>query len=112
MTLIKLCNKRRQAVLRQILRLWSRGYVLYLHVRVCQKQNVDFFEVVIVKKSILHYNIHLLLTFPLQLGEDELREAVLLVFANKQDLPNAMSGAEITEKLGLGNLRNKTVSTQ
>jgi signal recognition particle receptor subunit beta len=26
------------------------------------------------------------------LNEDELREAVLLVFANKQDLPNAMSG--------------------
>jgi GTPase SAR1 family protein len=35
------------------------------------------------------------------LNEDELREAVLLVFANKQDLPNAMSVAEITDKLGL-----------
>lgn len=41
------------------------------------------------------------------LSEDELRDAVLLVFANKQDLPNAMTGAEITEKLGLSNLRNK-----
>ncbi|XP_045164912.1 ADP-ribosylation factor 4 [Mercenaria mercenaria] len=41
------------------------------------------------------------------LNEDELRDAILLVFANKQDLPNAMSGAEITEKLGLNNLRNK-----
>lgn len=28
------------------------------------------------------------------LGEDELREATLLVFANKQDLPNAMSSAD------------------
>ena len=35
------------------------------------------------------------------LNEDELREAILLVFANKQDLPNAMNAAEITDKLGL-----------
>ncbi|KAH9670477.1 ADP-ribosylation factor A1B [Citrus sinensis] len=33
------------------------------------------------------------------LNEDELRDAVLLVFANKQDLPNAMNAAEITDKL-------------
>ena len=41
--------------------------------------------------------------------EDELRDAVLLVFANKQDLPNAMSAGELTEKLGLQNLRNRRV---
>uniref|UniRef100_R4G4H1 ADP-ribosylation factor n=1 Tax=Rhodnius prolixus TaxID=13249 RepID=R4G4H1_RHOPR len=41
------------------------------------------------------------------LNEDELREAVLLVFANKQDLPNAMTPAELTEKLGLNQLRNR-----
>merc|ERR1712130_526174 len=35
------------------------------------------------------------------LREDELRDAKLLVFANKQDLPNAMSVAEVTDKLGL-----------
>jgi signal recognition particle receptor subunit beta len=29
------------------------------------------------------------------LNEDELRESILLVFANKQDLPNAMSVAEV-----------------
>lgn len=39
------------------------------------------------------------------LTEDELRDATLLVFANKQDLPNAMSAAELTDKLGLHNLR-------
>jgi len=39
------------------------------------------------------------------LNEDELRDAVLLVFANKQDLPNAMSAAELTDKLGLHGLR-------
>uniref|UniRef100_A0A915DEY0 ADP-ribosylation factor 1-like 2 n=1 Tax=Ditylenchus dipsaci TaxID=166011 RepID=A0A915DEY0_9BILA len=33
------------------------------------------------------------------LNEDELRDATLLVFANKQDLPNAMSAAELTDKL-------------
>ena len=62
------------------------------------------------------------------LNEDELRDAVLLVFANKQvwcalistfaivkaallcvvqDLPNAMNAAEITDKLGLHSLRNR-----
>jgi len=41
------------------------------------------------------------------LSEDELRDAVLLVFANKQDLPNAMTVAEITDKLGLHSLRTR-----
>ncbi len=41
------------------------------------------------------------------LNEDELRDAVLLVFANKQDLPNAMNATEITEKLGLQSLRQR-----
>merc|ERR1712038_1408145 len=35
------------------------------------------------------------------LAEDELRDAVVLIFANKQDLPNAMSVAEVTERLHL-----------
>jgi ADP-ribosylation factor protein 1 len=41
------------------------------------------------------------------LNEDELRNAVLLIFANKQDLPNAMNAGEITDKLGLRSLRNR-----
>jgi len=41
------------------------------------------------------------------LQEDELRDAVLLVFANKQDLPNAMNAAELTDKLGLHSLKNR-----
>jgi len=41
------------------------------------------------------------------LNEDELRDALLLVFANKQDLPNAMPAAEITDKLGLHSLRQR-----
>ncbi|RXH75385.1 hypothetical protein DVH24_030106 [Malus domestica] len=41
------------------------------------------------------------------LSEDELRDATLLVFANKQDLPNAMNVSEITDKLGLHSLRQR-----
>jgi len=41
------------------------------------------------------------------LAEDELKDAVLLVFANKQDLPNAMKVQEVTEHLGLNKLRNR-----
>merc|ERR1712039_422494 len=41
------------------------------------------------------------------LGEDEMREAVLLVFANKQDLPNSMAATEVTEKLSLHSMRNR-----
>uniref|UniRef100_A0A3B3SUW5 ARF GTPase 5 n=1 Tax=Paramormyrops kingsleyae TaxID=1676925 RepID=A0A3B3SUW5_9TELE len=44
------------------------------------------------------------------LQEDELRDAVVLVFANKQDLPNAMPVSDLTDKLGLHSLRSRTVS--
>nr|XP_051707452.1 ADP-ribosylation factor 4-like [Oryctolagus cuniculus] len=42
------------------------------------------------------------------LQEDEPQDAVLLLFANKQDLPNAMAISEMTAKLGLQSLRNRT----
>ena len=35
------------------------------------------------------------------LNEDKICHALLLVFANKQDLLNAMNASEITDKLGL-----------
>lgn len=41
-------------------------------------------------------------------NEDELNDALILVFANKQDLPGAMNAAEITDKLGLHNLRQRS----
>ncbi|XP_033103235.1 ADP-ribosylation factor 1-like [Anneissia japonica] len=41
------------------------------------------------------------------LYEDELRDAVLLVFANKRDLPNAMTAAELSESLDLHLLRKR-----
>ncbi|XP_048027869.1 ADP-ribosylation factor 1-like isoform X2 [Megalobrama amblycephala] len=44
------------------------------------------------------------------LAEDEMRDVVLLVLANKQDLPKAMAVHELTERLGLHALRGRQVS--
>ncbi|KAJ3284620.1 Arf GTPase arf1 [Rhizoclosmatium sp. JEL0117] len=41
------------------------------------------------------------------LQDDLLSNASLLVLANKQDLPNAMSVTEVTDKLGLHSLRSR-----
>ena len=41
------------------------------------------------------------------LSEELLANVVLLVFANKQDMPDAMSASEVREKLGLVNTRNR-----
>ena len=41
------------------------------------------------------------------LREVELKNVILLVFANKQDMPNAMSTSEIREKLALNSLRDR-----
>mmetsp|Transcript_44940 Transcript_44940/g.71114 ORF Transcript_44940/g.71114 Transcript_44940/m.71114 type:complete len:183 (+) Transcript_44940:59-607(+) len=41
------------------------------------------------------------------LSEDEMRDAAVLVFANKQDLPNSMTAAEVTEKLGLRRIQQR-----
>ncbi|ELR12866.1 ADPribosylation factor subfamily protein [Acanthamoeba castellanii str. Neff] len=40
------------------------------------------------------------------LADDELRDCVCLIFANKQDLPCAMTPAKVAEGLELGRLRN------
>ncbi|KAF7375782.1 ADP-ribosylation facter [Mycena sanguinolenta] len=42
------------------------------------------------------------------LNETELSNALLLVLANKQDLPNAINAAEMTDKLGLHGLRERS----
>ena len=44
------------------------------------------------------------------LGEEELRDAALLVFANKQDQPGAKGAGEISEALRLGELRDRNWS--
>merc|ERR1712227_995911 len=41
------------------------------------------------------------------LDEEELRKAILLVFANKQDMVGAMSPTEIAKELGLASLRER-----
>lgn len=44
------------------------------------------------------------------LNEEELREAALLVFANKQDQPGARGAGEISEALRLGELKDRNWS--
>ncbi|CAK5267257.1 unnamed protein product, partial [Mycena citricolor] len=41
------------------------------------------------------------------IARDELRDALVLVYANKQDLPHAMSTAELTDQLALHTLRSR-----
>eukprot|EP01089_Gocevia_fonbrunei_P007818 TRINITY_DN1911_c0_g1_i2.p1 TRINITY_DN1911_c0_g1~~TRINITY_DN1911_c0_g1_i2.p1 ORF type:complete len:173 (-),score=34.16 TRINITY_DN1911_c0_g1_i2:52-570(-) len=41
------------------------------------------------------------------LSENELKDAPLLILANKQDLPNAMNVAEVTDKLGMDSTGNR-----
>ena len=43
----------------------------------------------------------------MMLSSEELQDAVLLVYANKQDLPDAMSTPEVVDKLGLFTLKRK-----
>ncbi|CAK9300289.1 unnamed protein product [Gordionus sp. m RMFG-2023] len=42
------------------------------------------------------------------INDREMKEAIVLVYANKQDLPDAMKPSEIQEKLGLNRIRDKT----
>ena len=41
------------------------------------------------------------------LEEEELKDAALIVFANKQDLPNALPSDAIADKLALGSLKSR-----
>jgi ADP-ribosylation factor protein 1 len=41
------------------------------------------------------------------LNDESLRDAALLVFANKQDLPNALGAADLSDQLGLHALRHR-----
>jgi ADP-ribosylation factor-like protein 1 len=43
------------------------------------------------------------------LDEEELKDTVIAVFANKQDLEGALSPEEISEKLGLSKIKNRQV---
>ena len=41
------------------------------------------------------------------LEEDELKDAALLVFANKQDMEGALTAAQISEQLNLADLKHR-----
>lgn len=42
------------------------------------------------------------------MNNDELKDSLFLVFANKQDMPGAMSASELTDKLELRTFRQRT----
>lgn len=46
------------------------------------------------------------------MSEPQLRDATLLVYANKQDVPGAASAAEVSAELGLPSLRGRTCFLQ
>ena len=41
------------------------------------------------------------------MNDELLKDAVMLIYANKQDLPNAMNAASLSDKLGLHALRGR-----
>jgi len=46
------------------------------------------------------------------LEEEELRDAILLVFANKQDQKGALNAQQVSDALGLSEVRNRQWSIQ
>ena len=46
------------------------------------------------------------------LEEEELKDAILLIFANKQDMEGSLPAAKISEHLGLTTIRNRQWSIQ
>lgn len=42
------------------------------------------------------------------LEEEELKNAILMILANKQDIPGCLSLAEVHKALGLDSLRNRS----
>lgn len=46
------------------------------------------------------------------LEEEDLKDAILLVMANKQDMPGALNAAQISEALGLATIKDRQWSIQ
>ena len=46
------------------------------------------------------------------LEEEELKDAILLVFANKQDSKGALNSSQVSEGLGLSDIKNRQWSIQ
>lgn len=80
--------------------LWKRVKFQYTHLE--SSASITWRVVFLLNNSTM-------LICHLQLQEEELGDAFLLVFANKQDLPNALSVSEITDKLGLHNIKSRQV---
>ena len=46
------------------------------------------------------------------LEEEELKDSILLVFANKQDMKGALNAAQVSDGLGLSQIKNRQWSIQ
>ena len=49
---------------------------------------------------------------PIAVQEEELKDAILLIFANKQDQKGAYNAAQITEAMELSKIKNRQWSIQ
>ena len=61
--------------------------------------------------QIFDYLLHILI-WTSQLLEDDLRDAILLIFCNKMDLPDALPPSGVAEQLNLHNMRTRKVLSQ
>lgn len=72
----------------------------------CYYQNTDAIIYVVDSADSARLGISKIELFRL-LEEEELKNCPVLVFANKQDLPTALTLAEISNLLGLSNIKNR-----
>eukprot|EP01084_Bolivina_argentea_P050008 91954_1 len=91
---------------------WSMRLLVDGYIRECVNGNIDKVEIAINTICLDYCNDCLIETRAVEdlhtmLREDELRDAILLVYANKQDLSGALSIDEITDRLGLNTMENR-----
>eukprot|EP00948_MAST-09A_sp_MAST-9A-sp1_P001314 g1314.t1 len=82
-------------------------------VETLQYKNITFHAIVFVVDSADHDRIGVAKKELFRMmSEEELKNAVLLVFANKQDLEQAMRPSEVVEALELAKLKNRSWTIQ
>lgn len=80
----------------QNIRPYWRCYIPGTNAIIFVVDSIDIERISIAKKELIQ-----------MLEEEELKDAALLVFANKQDLPKAYTAAQMTEALGLAQLKDR-----
>lgn len=85
-------------------------YIIFFLISRCNINLTSFYPKVPIRTDFIHY-LSLLNTcfyFPPFQQEEELRDAILVILANKQDMENCMTVAEVHRALGLENLKDRT----